>query len=783
MESVYIINYLNYNNRIFKKPLDTQSEYIANGYCYYEQKCNFNVNNQIYTTFTAGRANNVYNGDGNYLIVCSWDDEAVYSHWFIINKTKNRSGQWVLSLKRDSIADYYDDFIKSIANIKRGYVGINNKLIYNNENFNLNQIKTSEDLLKDETDCSWIVGYYTEQSSGTDNFPLTANANISQIETVTYDDTYENFVSDFQTMTSPVELRYHDEDGNITGYNPDVYYTIEYGKGVGSTRVYYNSKFYLTSPNRITTDIIQSTASTATIKALPLDTSTLEKTQLYSNSLQLISSNYDSSIIKQYNNKYVKFNDGTIKYVSFNFSYVDKTRLLTTSNSLYTYFYNQLINQFSAATIPLNTFVNAIIFNYKQGTWSLEVKDVVKGIYSITIDINKKELVDAPYKMFCMPYGVIDITVGTTKKTSQPKVNMAIAQALNTKYGETFIKDLQLLPYCPCREYIQADGSLIVPDKEINYATINLNDTVCGYMLFCQDSSFTFNIFRELTVKNVKLENETDLYRLSSPNGNGAFDFNLAKNGGLDFFNVDCTYMPCNPFIHVSPNFKNLYSKDGKDFNDYRGLICGGDFSLPKITSAWETYQLNNKNYQAIFDRGIKNLEINQSIQRTNELVGILTSGVQSAIGGAIGGAKFGGATGAAIGASMSSIVGVGTSIYDYTQNEKLRQETKIYQKDIFTLQNGNIKAQAQGIAKTIAFNANNKIFPLLEYYTCSDNEKEQVQNYFKYKAYTLNVIDKISNYNNYIEGTIIKTDIEDNTITEDISNELEKGIYLNGTI
>jgi hypothetical protein len=759
MESVYIINYLNYNNRIFKKPLETQSEYIANGYCYYEEKCSFNMNNQIYTTFTAGRANNAYKGGGNYLIVCNWEDESVYSHWFIINKVKNRSGQWVLSLKRDTIADYYDDFIKSIANIKRGYVDTSNKLIYNNENFNLNQIKQSEDLLKDETGCSWIVGYYTEQSNGTDSFPLTVNTNTNQIETVTYDDTYENFVSDFQTMTTSVGLRYYDEDGNVIGYNPNVYYVIKYRQVNAGMPSDYECKFYLTNP----------TQNTGT-----LDTSKLTKNDLYTNSLQLINFSFDSSILNKYNNKYVKFSDGTTKYIKWNYGIMSKTRTLTKTNALYTYLHSNLSSQLA------NVSTYSYSFNYNQGLWSLEIKDVAEGVYNISIDTNKKQLIDAPYKMFCMPYGIVDITVGTNKITSQPEINMAIAQALNTKYGETFIKDLQLLPYCPCREYIQADGSLIVSDKEINYATIKIGETNCGYMLFCQESSFSFNIFKEIIIQNAKLENECDLYRLTSPNGNGVFEFNLAKNGGLNFVNVDCTYMPFNPFIHLTPNFKNLY---GADFDDYRGLICGGDFSLPKTTSAWETYQLNNKNYQAIFDRGITNLEINQNVQRTNEFVGILTSGVQSAISGAVGGAKIGGATGAIVGASISGAIGTGTSIYDYTQNEKLRQEAVAYQKDIFTLQNGNIKAQAQGIAKTIAFNINNKVFPVLEYYTCSDNEKEQVQNYFKYKAYTLNIIDKISNYNNYIEGTIIKTDIEDNAITEDINNELEKGIYLNGTI
>ena len=78
---------------------------------------------------------------------------------------------------------------------------------------------------------------------------------------------------------------------------------------------------------------------------------------------------------------------------------------------------------------------------------------------------------------------------------------------------------------------------------------------------------------------------------------------NAAKNGGVSFFNIDCTYKPYNPYIHVNPNFGRLY---GGDFDDSRGLIVGGDFSLPQTTSAWESYQLSNKNFQASFDRQIR---------------------------------------------------------------------------------------------------------------------------------------------------------------------------------
>ena len=786
MEQIYILKYKNYANRRIDRPFSYVSSY-TNYIVYRESKCNFNEGDKITTTFVAGRQNNAYNGDGNYLLVADYDDPGlILNRWFILKQQKTRGGQWQLTLKRDTISDYYKEFLSTVANIKRGYVDVSNKLIYNNENFNLNQIKKDEIALKDKTGCSWIVGYYTEQSSGTDSFPLTITVTNSNIPTITYSNTLDDFKSKYSEFTEKVVLSKYVDDTNLE-YNENMDYTFSYIKAKTAVAT---SFLKVTDKINLVSDLVNRTEKATEITTYTtgyakeyIDYTKLDKATMVSYTNELMSSSMDRNNLNYYNNKYVKFSDGTIKFIKYNYAYKAYDRTLTTDNSLYNYFNTNLISSF------VGTPDWTINIAWHQGVYTLEVLDTALGTYNVTIDSSKAQLVDAPYKMFCIPYGDVPITVGTKTLTLNKDIALLVAQALNTKYGETFIKDLQLLPYCPCQTYIQADGSLIVPNLITNYSEIKNNDTTIGYILHCYESSFDFSIFKEITVNDVKLENETDLYRLSSPNGNGAFDFNLAKNGGLDFINVYCTYMPFNPFIHLCPNFKNLYG--AKNFNDYRGLICGGDFSLPKVTSAWETYQLNNKNYQAIFDRGVTNLEINQQVDRTNEIASIFTGALTSVTTGATSGLFLSGGNPlvAGISAGVGAAASVGTGIADYAQNEKLRKETTAYQKDIFTLQNGNIKAQAQGIAKTIAFNANNKIFPLLEYYTCSDNEKEQVKQYFKYKAYTLNTIDTIKNYvnydgdYNYIEGIIVETTISDPIVTNDINNELYGGIYINGTI
>ena len=136
---------------------------------------------------------------------------------------------------------------------------------------------------------------------------------------------------------------------------------------------------------------------------------------------------------------------------------------------------------------------------------------------------------------------------------------------------------------------------------------------------------------------SLKISNECEIYKLVSPNYQGEFEFSVAKNYGVERFNVDCTYKPYNPYIHVNPNFKpgGLY---GNDFNDGRGLICNGDFSFGMIGDKFAEYELQNKNYQAIFNRQVQNMDVNNAIAREQQawsgVAGALTGGVAGAVAG-----------------------------------------------------------------------------------------------------------------------------------------------------
>ena len=68
----------------------------------------------------------------------------IMSRWFVIESKRSCNGQYELTLRRDIIADKIDEILDSPAFIERGLLDNNDPLIYNNEDFIVNQIKTKE---------------------------------------------------------------------------------------------------------------------------------------------------------------------------------------------------------------------------------------------------------------------------------------------------------------------------------------------------------------------------------------------------------------------------------------------------------------------------------------------------------------------------------------------------------------------------------------------------------------------------------------------------------------
>lgn len=412
---------------------------------------------------------------------------------------------------------------------------------------------------------------------------------------------------------------------------------------------------------------------------------------------------------------------------------------------------------------------------------------------------NEKGLGDAPYRMFALPYNdnVVKWKFGGSDAnvlSSNKNINMSVAQGIAKTFSGTWLYDLQLVPFCPFvksdRVTVNSNNEVIIDIQNLtyntDYNTINYNGNHMAYILWCDYSQvdnyqIPFTINAGSTAEEIKVNNQCDMYRLSAPAYNSVFEFSAEMNNGVNGFDVDIAYKPYDSYIHINPNWGGLY---GSDFNDARGLVFTGPFSLPQTTSAWMQYKLNNMNYQNSFDRQIENMKTMHKYDMKELGIKGITGIAQGAVTGATTGAMIGGGWGALAGAVVGGAASAVGSAADQQLATKRYNETIDYTNDQFNYNLQNVQAQAQALSKVSSFTPNNKVFPILEYYTCTEPEKEALRNKIKYNGMSVGVIDTINNYlrsePTYIKGQVIRLTInEENHMVEDIKNEINKGVFI----
>lgn len=291
--------------------------------------------------------------------------------------------------------------------------------------------------------------------------------------------------------------------------------------------------------------------------------------------------------------------------------------------------------------------------------------------------------------------------------------------------------------------------------------------------------------------EDIKIKNECDFYRLASPNFMSMYEFKKTRlRDGLKSFNIDCTYKPVTPYIKVNPNYDNsLYAV--QDFNDSMGLILNGDFSIPMLSEAWINYELQNRNYQAIFNRQIQNMDVNMQIakeqQQFQAIAGTMAGTIGGAASGAIGGFKMGGGYGAAAGAIIGGVTGLASGItggvLDAQWLERQQAENRDFAIDQFNYQLGNIQAQNPSVTKGTPLTYNNKVWPVLEHYSCTDKEKDVLRSKLKYDGMTIMAVDTLKAYSGAgtrLKGQMIRLNNlgDDSHIAQAIYEEVEKGFY-----
>lgn len=830
MSDLYLLSYNNYYNRRLRRQ-QTLTQYMSFIIGQPIKGVNFVPGDYLDTTQVVNWATTLANPD--YILVV--ENNTIQSRWFVMSTMRTRAGQLRLTLHRDVMNDYYNQIINADCFIEKAIIPSSNNLIFNKEDMSFNQIKTSETLIKDASECPWICIYTASKNSdGT-----TTTFNINTGGSVPISRVFEN-EEDFNNWTVKQCV---DQNKYLAGGLPDL--DVVTLRGI-CRKNGYSIQNPAWRTYTITSD--DGTANGEFDVSIDEEAKNIDKTgnlerawsgQVVLNAFKarwdiiraalvsFYSANPATSNLIYDNEAYESFTDEINQFVQVNttagpryykiyketsagfapFTYSPKTG--PSAGSIYTAIKPIIDELFDQSDLDGDACID-----YKYDIDRLKKPAIEDVTASVTIaesliPSDRYHLTDAPYDLMCMPFSdtlriTNSLSSGFVQVTASKQLALDVARAFINKYsGAGTVYDAQILPYCPL-------SSTIVTKSSTGVVTMNLADSTgkmytavkdengntVGYILHSSLSSFNrqITLANPVVINDYKIQNECDLYRLCSPNYNGIFEFSAAKNGGISTINIQCTYKPFTPYIKLYPTWGRLYGSNfGEDDYDARGLVCGGDFSLPATTSAWETYELQNKNYQLSFDRQIQNMEVNNSVQREREIWGIasgtLGATVQGATAGLMAAGPYGALAGLATGAA--SLAG---GIRDLQLNDTLRKEAIDYTKDQFGYQLGNIKALPQSLSKVTAYNIDNKYFPFLEYYTCTNDEKQALANKIAFNGMTVMAIGKIVDYINnnwsytvggktitsrkYIKGRLIRLAVGDYNIVNAIADEINKGVY-----
>lgn len=804
MSKLYLYNYNNYFNRIIKRE-STLADY---GTPLYTLACNFNYNDGV----SASHDINFDSQEGDYVIITD-DNNNIVSRWYVTENKRIRGGQHNLRLKRDLIADNYDKLINAPVLINKAMINNpDNPLLFNTEGFSYNQIKQREILLKDRTRTPWYIMYFALNTAS-------KTIDISDTTGIAYDYEISVGVDDNSNPFKPGHYHYIDNQKYELNYNP-----VPLGGLVSNISAYFDS--YKLFENEI--DRVYDFSEMNTFVFINNNDNQI-KTALSSYF------NTNKSTMDGYLNNMINFDDGLKTENDFNIiNEMDREFVLKSTSGGVSQYYNVRV-QITSTTIsnvrPKTQTTGASLFNYVKSQVIASGLNVtsdfgdnsVKASYrnfdiqinvspyqapgsSFSFNLNfagKSSPADAPYHIIAIPKYTIDVETENSYICPQ-NINEAIVNAIINAYSDgSSLLDVQLLPYFPyeaniphisnqdsrftCVMELDDDASII--SKQ--YQTVGEADSgKCGVIFYMDKASFTNNINEPLSIPartadsalNKKLSNELDLYRISSPNYNGVFEFSVAKNNGVDYFNIDITLRPYNPYIHINPNFKGIY---GSDFDDARGLICQGDFSLPIITDPYKQYEYQNKNFLNVFNRQIEHMDFENQKAQQEALFGAITGTITGGIGGAVAGSITGGIGGAVAGGVAGIVAsGIGGAV-DYSILKERQAENKDLAIDMFKFKLGNIKALTYSVNKVTPLTYNNKIWPFIEVYSATDKEKEILLNKIKYNSMTINAIGTISEYlkdsKTFISGCIIRLEEMEMPTHElnELYTELLKGVYI----
>ena len=753
-QNLYFFKHNNFKNRLYKpRPNPYSATFAVNN-------ANFNTNDGVDTSVTINYNSDTFDFDyimEGYEVKNGQITTVSYRGWYITEAVRKSGNQIVLTLKRDIIGDYFVDIKDKDFLIHRGICSESSSAIYNNEGFQFNQIKTRETLIKDQTSSAWIIGYIPN-SLKSDDLP-TSNF-------------VTRAVNDIESISSISSLPYASSDKRIyipNGYNVQAQFIINSPGQYGNT-----------NPLRTSINYFNSVANDKYYSPLYADNmyiATLSDTTLFNQVLnemraegQSRRSTWESAIYAAYkgtdshtlqsldilsDNGKIYLDTSDNKYYRINIYKSAETKSFSgevKGNSLATTIYNYATNKlgdrgtihpFDSTKYIGEANLNVDVYIYEteeihlENEYHLNYQD--SGFLDNGVSVNGQ-----PYKAFVFPYSDFRIKKGVESVATRNDLEIVKAFISHWSKDNGNIIDLQLVPFCPIQNitYDIYGGYIHLGSDEKTIDIYNNEDTLVTRGFWMRESNFKFNSGISHTITNMKEEINCKFMRLCSPHYESAFEFNAGSMNGFSGIKIECTYKPYSPYFHLCPIYGNgsLFGKE--QFDDCRGLISNCGYSLPLTSDAWETYQHNNATYQLAFDRQIENFNINRNIERIK--LGLGSGG--AVVGGALGGYHTGGVVGAYTGGT-SALFG---SMLNMAFNEAKANESLSYSKDKFSYELRNIQATQQTLTKVSALDINNRLYPILEYYECTEEERLYFSKYLYYNSYSIERVGKIQEYIDY---------------------------------
>lgn len=178
-------------------------------------------------------------------------------------------------------------------------------------------------------------------------------------------------------------------------------------------------------------------------------------------------------------------------------------------------------------------------------------------------------------------------------------------------------------------------------------------------------------------------------------------------------------------------------------------------------------------------------MDVSHEIQKQEAVIGAFGGTVSGAASGALAGSKagpYGALAGAVVGGVASGIGGA----LDVANVDKAQKEAKSFATDMYNMNLRNIQAIPYSLAKTSSFVYNNKIWPMLEYYSCTEEEKRAFRLKLEYNGMTVNKITTLADVTEegtikYVKGQMIRLEdlSDDSHMAYTIYDEINKGVYL----